>query len=70
MARASFNVLVYPYRSVAEDQFEYALLERTDARIWRLIAGEKQMCYTCAEVRQNYMMNYRQLTLPNVSVSN
>lgn len=39
MARAPFNVLVYPYRSVAEDQLEYALFKRADAEFWQGIAG-------------------------------
>jgi len=39
MARAPFNVLVYLYRSVAGDQFEYALFQRADAGFWQGIAG-------------------------------
>lgn len=39
MARAPFNVLVYLYCSVAEDQFEYALFKRAEAGFWQGIAG-------------------------------
>jgi dATP pyrophosphohydrolase len=39
MARAPFQVLVYPYRQVHEDDFEYALLKRSDAGYWQAIAG-------------------------------
>jgi len=38
MARAPFQVLVYPYRKVHDD-FEYALLKRSDAGYWQPIAG-------------------------------
>ena len=39
MARAPFNVLVFPYRSVGGDVFKYALLKRSDAGFWQGIAG-------------------------------
>ena len=39
MARAPFNVLVFPYRKVADDEFKYALLKRSDAGFWQGIAG-------------------------------
>jgi dihydroneopterin triphosphate diphosphatase len=39
MARAPFQVLVYPYRKTENDQFEYALLKRADAGYWQAIAG-------------------------------
>jgi dihydroneopterin triphosphate diphosphatase len=39
MARAPFQVLVYPYRKVRDDDFEYALLKRSDAGYWQAIAG-------------------------------
>ena len=39
MARAPFQVLVYPYRKVADSEFEYALLQRSDAGYWQAIAG-------------------------------
>lgn len=38
MARAPFQVLVYPYRK-AKDGFEYALLQRSDAGYWQGVAG-------------------------------
>jgi len=31
MARAPFQVLVYPYRPFHDNDFEYALLKRSDA---------------------------------------
>ena len=39
MARAPFNVLVFPYRKVADDEFEYALLKRADAGFWQGVSG-------------------------------
>ncbi len=39
MARAPFNVLVYPYRKSDSGQFEYALLKRSDHGLWQGIAG-------------------------------
>lgn len=39
MARAPFNVLVFPYRHVDDDQFEYALLKRSDAGFWQGVSG-------------------------------
>ncbi|MBN2004509.1 MAG: NUDIX pyrophosphatase [Anaerolineae bacterium] len=39
MARAPFQVLVYPYRKTGNGQFEYALMRRADAGYWQAIAG-------------------------------
>jgi dATP pyrophosphohydrolase len=39
MARAPFQVLVYPYRKTQSGHFEYALLKRSDAGYWQGIAG-------------------------------
>jgi dATP pyrophosphohydrolase len=39
MARAPFQVLVYPYCQVHDDRIEYALLKRSDAGYWQAIAG-------------------------------
>lgn len=39
MPRAPFEVLVYPYRKIGEEQFEYALMKRADAGYWQAIAG-------------------------------
>ena len=39
MARAPFNVLVFPYRRVGGDEFEYALLKRSDAGFWSGVTG-------------------------------
>jgi dihydroneopterin triphosphate diphosphatase len=39
MARAPFQVLVYPYRKTRDGQIEYALLKRADAGHWQAIAG-------------------------------
>jgi dATP pyrophosphohydrolase len=39
MARAPFQVLVYPYRQSAVGYFEYALFKRSDEGWWQAIAG-------------------------------
>ena len=39
MARAPFQVLVYPYRKIDDNEYEYALLKRSDAGWWQAIAG-------------------------------
>lgn len=39
MARAPFQVLVYPYRRVYAGEFEYALLKRWDTGYWQAVAG-------------------------------
>jgi len=39
MARAPFQVLVYPYRINKNRQIEYALLRRSDEGYWQGIAG-------------------------------
>ena len=39
MARAPFQVLVYPYRRIENGQLEYALLKRSDQGFWQAIAG-------------------------------
>ena len=39
MARAPFQVLVYPYRKTGYRSFEYALLKRADEGFWQGIAG-------------------------------
>lgn len=39
MARAPFQVLVYPYRKSDDEYFEYALLKRTDEGFWQGVAG-------------------------------
>jgi dATP pyrophosphohydrolase len=39
MARAPFQVLVYPYRQVGDDDFNYALLKRSDQGFWQAITG-------------------------------
>lgn len=39
MARAAFNVAVYPYRQMANGTFEYALLQRSDAGFWQGVSG-------------------------------
>jgi dATP pyrophosphohydrolase len=39
MARAPFQILVYPYRQIADGTFEYALLKRSDAEYWQAVAG-------------------------------
>jgi len=39
MARAPFQVLVYPYRRTARAEFEFALFQRADGGWWQGIAG-------------------------------
>jgi len=39
MARAPFQVLVYPYRKIRDGGFEYALFKRSDTGYWQAIAG-------------------------------
>ena len=39
MARAPFNVLVYPCIKVGDNEFEYALLKRSDHHFWQGVAG-------------------------------
>jgi dATP pyrophosphohydrolase len=39
MARAPFQILVYPYRQTAEGQFEYAIFQRAYVWWWQGIAG-------------------------------
>ena len=39
MARAPFQVLVYPYRQIYDGEFEYALFKRADAGWWQGVAG-------------------------------
>jgi dATP pyrophosphohydrolase len=39
MPRAPFQVLVYPYHRVGENDFVYALFKRSDAGYWQAIAG-------------------------------
>jgi dATP pyrophosphohydrolase len=39
MPRAPFNVMVYPYIEVGSNEFEYALLKRSDNGAWLGVAG-------------------------------
>lgn len=39
MARAPFNVLVYPCIKVSDGEFEYAIFKRSDSPLWQGIAG-------------------------------
>jgi dATP pyrophosphohydrolase len=39
MARAPFNVAIFPYRKAGLDEFAYALLKRSDAGFWQGISG-------------------------------
>jgi dATP pyrophosphohydrolase len=39
MARAPFNVAIFPYRKAGDDEFAYALLKRSDAGFWQGISG-------------------------------
>ena len=39
MARALFQVLVFPYRKNINNQIEFSLLQRSDAGFWQGVAG-------------------------------
>ena len=39
MARAPFQVLIYPYRRTTDGRIEYALLKRVDDGFWQAITG-------------------------------
>jgi len=39
MARAPFQVLVFPFRKLSNNTYEYALFRRSDAGYWQGIAG-------------------------------
>ena len=39
MVRAPFQVLVYPYRRIDDDRYEYALFRRADEGWWQAISG-------------------------------
>lgn len=39
MARAPFQILVYPYRQAGAAEFDYALFRRSDAGWWQGVAG-------------------------------
>ena len=39
MARAPFNILVYPYHKSTDGKLQYALLKRSDEGWWQTIAG-------------------------------
>ncbi|OGO22915.1 MAG: hypothetical protein A2Z28_06920 [Chloroflexi bacterium RBG_16_51_9] len=39
MTRAPFNALVYPCIKVGDNEFEYALLKRSDMGFWQGVAG-------------------------------
>ena len=56
MARAPFQVLVYPYRTINNEQIRYALLKRADAGWWQGIAGggEDKETPLDAAIRETY----------------
>ena len=39
MARAPFQILVYPYREISGNEYVFALLKRSDSGWWQAIAG-------------------------------
>jgi dATP pyrophosphohydrolase len=39
MARSPFQILVFPYYQFGGDEYEYALLKRSDAGWWQAVAG-------------------------------
>ncbi|MEW6092535.1 MAG: NUDIX pyrophosphatase [Chloroflexota bacterium] len=52
MARAPFQVLVYPYYQARDGRFEYALFRRADARFWQAVAGGGEDAETPLEAAQ------------------
>ena len=52
MARAPFQVLVYPYRPLDNHSFEYALLKRADQGFWQGVAGGGEDSETPREAAQ------------------
>lgn len=46
MARAPFQVLVYPHYTVLDHEREYLLLKRADASYWQGVAGGGKGCET------------------------
>jgi dATP pyrophosphohydrolase len=52
MARAPFQVLIYPYHRINIDEFEYALFKRADAGYWQAIAGGGEDDETLLEAAQ------------------
>jgi len=39
MARAPFNVLIFPYIDICNNEFEYVLFKRADTGFWQEISG-------------------------------
>jgi dATP pyrophosphohydrolase len=56
MPRAPFNVVVYPYIKVGGNEFEYALLKRSDNGAWLGVAGGGEDTETLLEAarRESY----------------
>lgn len=55
MSRAPYNVLVIPYRRIA-DAFEFAVFERADGSMWQFIAGGGEGCEVPASAAQREAM--------------
>lgn len=56
MARAPFQILVFPYRKTDDFNFEYAILRRADEGYWQAIAGggEDEETPLEAAIRETY----------------
>lgn len=65
MARAPFQVLIYPYRKIGDEQIEYALLKRTDAGYWQAIAGGGEDAETPLEAARRE--TFEESGIPSIS---
>ncbi len=56
MARAPFQVLVYPHRLTSDGKFEYLLLKRRNSGYWQAVAGagEDDESILEAAIRETY----------------
>jgi dATP pyrophosphohydrolase len=56
MPRAPFNVIVIPFRQIADDVYEFAVFKRADEDYWQFIAGggEDDELPIVAAIREAY----------------
>ena len=67
MARAPFEVLVYPYRGLPDGRFVYALFRRADAGFWQGIAGGGEDGETPLEAVRREA--YEEAGIPEIRIS-
>ena len=65
MARAPFQVLVFPYRTSEDSALEYAVFRRADAGFWQAVAGGGEGGETPLEAAQRE--TYEETGLPTDS---